>query len=75
MIVSFIHEGAELSCDLRSFGAFRSASQSVLHHDDVKAVNTESHPNNVVPMTASVIQGSNMIVLPAASWNVIRFVR
>ena len=47
----------------------------MLHHDDVKAVNTEANPDNVTPAAGKggVIDGGKMsIVLPALSWNVIR---
>ena len=49
----------------------------MLHHDDVKAVNTEEHPDNVAPAAgapASVDGGRASVVVPALSWNVIRFV-
>ena len=48
----------------------------VLHHDDVHAVNTEEHPNTVVPANLPVNRvdgGKTGIVLPPLSWNVLRF--
>jgi alpha-N-arabinofuranosidase len=42
-------EALELSADLRDFGGLQVKEHIVLHHDDVKAVNTEEHPNNVAP--------------------------
>ncbi len=70
-------EDCELSIDLRAFDKLRFAEHIVLHHDDVKAVNTEEHPDNVVPAAgapASVDGGRASVVVPALSWNVIRFV-
>lgn len=70
-------EDCELSIDLRAFDKLRFAEHIVLHHDDVKAVNTEEHPDNVAPAVgapASVDGGRASVVVPALSWNVIRFV-
>ena len=70
-----MQEDVELDCDLRAFGELKIQEHIVLHHDDVKAVNTEANPDNVVPAAGKggVIDGGKMsIVLPALSWNVIR---
>ena len=70
-------DDCELSIDLRAFDKLRFAEHIVLHHDDVKAVNTEEHPDNVAPAAgapASVDGGRASVVVPALSWNVIRFV-
>ena len=70
-------EDCELSIDLRAFDKLRFAEHIVLHHDDVKAVNTEEHPDNVAPTAgapASVDGGRASVVVPALSWNVVRFV-
>lgn len=70
-------EDCALSIDLRAFDKLRFAEHIVLHHDDVKAVNTEEHPDNVAPAAgapASVDDGRASVVVPALSWNVIRFV-
>ncbi len=70
-------EDCELSIDLRAFDKLRFAEHIVLHHDDVKAVNTEEHPDNVAPAAgapASVDGGRASVVVPALSWNVVRFV-
>lgn len=69
-------EDCALSVDLRAFDKLRFAEHIVLHHDDVKAVNTEEHPDNVAPAAgapASVDGGRASVVVPALSWNVIRF--
>ena len=67
-------EAAELTCDLRSFGSFGKASHSVLHHDDMKAVNTELAPDTVKPAEVPIDLKDGKIILPAASWNVIRLI-
>lgn len=66
----------ELSLDLRSFRTLEFAEHTVLHHDDIKAVNTESNPNNVVPNKVGTVRAENgrySLTLPALSWNVLRF--
>ena len=68
-------EDLELSADLRDFGGLRVKEHIVLHHDDVKAVNTEENPDNVTPMYGDPGQmdgGRLTVSLPALSWNVIR---
>ena len=66
-----------LECDLRAFGQLRIAEHTVLHHDDVKAVNTEENPNEVTPKKGrggKAENGKVTVRLPALSWNVIRLV-
>lgn len=67
-----LKEDMELKIDLRAFGTFTKAVHSVLHHDDVKAVNTEAYPDQVKPREMNADLRENTVVLPAASWNVIR---
>ena len=67
-----LENAAELTADLRSFGAFRTVTHSVLHHDDMKAVNTEENPDTVKPRDVPIDLKDGKIILPAASWNVIR---
>ena len=67
-----------LDLDLRSFGGLRIAEHILLHHDDVKAVNTEENPGNVFPEAGpggKVDGGRAEIRIPALSWNVIRFAK
>ena len=48
----------------------------VMHHDDIRAVNTEEHPENVVPVSVPVSRvdgGRAEIPLKSLSWNVLRF--
>ncbi len=71
-------EDIQLTADLRAFGKLRSEEHIVLHHDDVKAVNTEDAPDTVAPAQGeqAALDGGRMTVtLPALSWNVIRLVR
>ena len=67
-----------LGLDLRSFGELRLAEHIMLHHDDVKAVNTEEKPGEVTPEPGpggTIDGGRAEIKVPALSWNVIRFVK
>ena len=71
-------EDYELSLALRDFGTLRLAEHTVLHHDDVKAVNTEANPNEVIPAAGpgGTMDGDKASVrIPALSWNVLRFVK
>lgn len=64
-----------LEADLRAFGDLRVLEHIVLHHDDVKAVNTEKAPDNVAPRAGkggTLDRGRLEVVLPCLSWNVIR---
>ena len=66
-----------LQCDLRAFGNLKPAEHIVLHHDDVKAVNTEMNPDEVKPIkgrNGKMDGGKINVKLPALSWNVIRLV-
>ena len=71
-------EDSALTLDLRSFGDLKRASHIVMHHDDVKAVNTEEDPSNVSPKEIPVGTpdgGKLEVLLPRLSWNVIRIAR
>ena len=71
-----LKEDCLLDLDLRSFGKMEMEEHIVLHHDDVKAVNTEECPDKVVPTTVPPAKPENglmQIKLPALSWNVLRF--
>ncbi len=70
-----LEEDMLLSCDMRAFGNLRVAEHIVLHHDDVKAVNTEDAPDTVSPFTVTgdKIDGGKLEAkIPALSWNVLR---
>lgn len=66
-----------LNVDLRAFGSLRLDEHILLHHDDVKAVNTEENPDCVAPVAGpggKLDGGKAELRIPALSWNVIRFV-
>jgi len=68
----------QLSCDLRAFAGLRFDTHIVLHHEDIAATNTEAAPNTVAPVTrheCAQLDGRFTPVLPALSWNVIRFIK
>ena len=66
-------EPVKLQLDMRSFGDMTPVMHTVLHHDDMKAINTEENPDEVKPVEVPVVIEDGAILLPAASWNVIRF--
>ena len=71
-----LKEDCAVSIDLRAFGDLKMTEHIVLHHDDVNAINTEEKPDEVVPVSAAPVQpdgGRVEVVLPALSWNVLRF--
>ena len=73
-----MEEDAELTCDLRAFEGFKVSEHIVLHHDDVKAVNTETNPGCVAPVNGDAGKldgGTYTVVLPKLSWNVIRLTK
>ena len=68
-------EPLELTTTLRGFGKAEVIEWTTMHHADLKAVNTETDPDNVVPQaaTGATVTGETLsAALPAASWNVIR---
>ena len=70
-------EDIHLTCDLRAFGKLQPAEHLLLHHPDVKAVNTEENPDKVKPVAGQhgTLEGGHFEMrVPALSWNVIRFV-
>ncbi len=71
-------EDISLNVDLRSFPGLSRVEHSLLHHDDVKAVNTEENPDEVKPAAGpggKLDNGYLNITVPALSWNVIRIVK
>lgn len=68
-------EAVTISMELKQFKDFKVCEHIVLHHDDVKAVNTESNPWEVIPVketNSSVSEGVLTTNLKCKSWNVIR---
>jgi alpha-L-arabinofuranosidase len=65
-----------LTCDLRAFDHLKFDEHIVMHHDDVKAANTESAPNTVIPVSKPGCDPENglfTLKVPALSWNVLKF--
>ncbi|MDP3682891.1 MAG: alpha-L-arabinofuranosidase C-terminal domain-containing protein, partial [Ignavibacteria bacterium] len=66
----------QLTCDLRAFQNMKFEEHIVLHHDDVKAINTEAKPNTVIPVIGKGCESDNELFnlqVPALSWNVFKF--
>lgn len=73
-----LHEEMEISMELRQFADFAVIEHTVLHNDDLYAVNTESAPNTVAPSTCngSVVEnGCLKARLQPKSWNMVRLSR
>lgn len=68
-------EPTALTCDFRALEGYTLVSHSVLHHDDMKAVNTEADPFRVVPRDVKPEMIDGQVILPPASWNVLRLAR
>lgn len=65
-----------LACDLRAFGEMRFKEHITLHHEDVKASNSETAPNEVIPVARHEWVSENgkfIIPLSFLSWNILRF--
>ena len=70
-----MEEDILLESDLRGFGKLVIEEHIVLHHEDVRAVNTEDNPECVAPKAGNggVMDGGVLSVpLGKLSWNVIR---
>ena len=68
----------ELTCDLRQFAGYQVKEHIMLAHEDVKAVNTEEHPDNVAPVKVEnekLDGGILKAVLKDKSFHVIRLER
>lgn len=67
-----------IEADVRAFPRYRVLEQIVLAHRDLKAVNTQQNPANVVPasVVGAAVEGGKLTAsLAPASWNVIRIGR
>ncbi|GAA2576418.1 alpha-N-arabinofuranosidase [Winogradskya consettensis] len=62
-----------LTVDLRALPGAQLRTHKVLADDDLRATNTQSHPDRVVPreLTGHVDGGTLTVTLPPASWNVL----
>lgn len=70
-----LEEDMEVTLDLRQYAGYRVKEHIVLQNDDLKAVNTEENPDNVIPRTggnSKVDGGTLKTVFEKKSWNVIR---
>ena len=70
-----LEEDLEVSCDLRQFAGYRMVEHQVLAHPDLKAVNTEEKPDEVIPAAgenASLRDGRLTAVRGKHSWQMIR---
>lgn len=70
-----LEEDIEVTSDLRQFADYHLKWHKVLHHDDLKAVNTEEDPWQIVPQLSydSVFAAGKLFTtLQKKSWNVIR---
>ena len=73
-----LEDAYEVSCDLRQYEGYKVAEHILLTNDDLKAVNTEAHPDQVAPVSyngTKLEKGLLTSVLPAKSWNVIRLTK
>ena len=73
-----LEEDMEVTLDLRQYAGYRICEHIVLHNDDLKAVNSEENPTNVVPRTggnSKIEEGVLHTVFEKKSWNVIRLSR
>lgn len=69
-----LSEDMELTCDLGQFADYRVKEHTVLHHEDLKAVNTQEHPDTVTPTkdgSSAVDRRILTAQLKHQSWNVI----
>jgi alpha-N-arabinofuranosidase len=66
----------ELSCDLRAFGDICFKEHILLHHDNVKTVNSEDEPNKIMPRIQYDHEsegGKFTVRIPTLSWSVLKF--
>lgn len=73
-----LEDSMEIECDLRQFEGYTVKEHTVMTHQDLKAVNTEENPDNVVPVRcggAAVEDGLLKAVLCSKSFHVIRLGR
>jgi alpha-N-arabinofuranosidase len=71
-----IDQDVKLTCDLRAFEKLNFKDQILLHHDNINAINSEDKPNQVIPAIRhdyELDNGKFTFVLPALSWNVLKF--
>ncbi len=70
-----LEQPMELACDLQEFASYTLLEHISLDHEDLKAVNTQEHPDAVAPRQSKesrIENGKLVSVLAPRSWNVIR---
>lgn len=73
-----LDQDMKITCDLRQFNGYQVIEHIVLTNDNLKAVNTENEPNQVVPVKSvgtKVTEGELHTILEKHSWNVIRLIK
>ena len=73
-----LQEDMEICCDLRQFDGYQIAEHQVLTHTNLKAVNTETSPLEVAPVSgtnAELDSGRLHAILPKHSWQMIRMIK
>jgi len=66
-------QAATLDTSFAGLEHLKLKGHTVLVNPDIKAVNDEKHPDRVSPTEAKLPGVGNPVVLPALSWNVLRF--
>ena len=70
-----LQEDLELSCDLRQYQDYRLVEDIVLHHTDLKAVNTESAPDTVAPSIGNKIKFEGGVLQGVLGWQSFHVIR
>ena len=73
-----LEEDIQLTMDLRQFAGYRLIEHTVLHDEDLHAINTEADPDRIYPTAdgnACVENGMLTATLKHKSWNMIRLGR
>ena len=73
-----LDEDMELNCELRQFADYHIVEQIAMSNPDMKAVNTEAEPFNVVPTVSGSVKiedGKLSGILGKHSWNMIRLAK
>ena len=69
-------QSIELDARMVGWEGLKLVGHTVLHHDDIKAVNDERNPDRVSPVEKVLIPGapdSRELVFSPLSWNVVRY--
>ncbi len=69
-------EGVSLELDIKEFGTMTMIEHQIMNGEDLFAVNSFEHPENVVPKSLEIQESlaeSFCIEVPKMSWNMVRF--